>query len=160
MACALGRCRPVGSRLDTAWTALPAAPGFVPFVDALVNRIVIGEARSPSAEGAPRVEFRTRGADTIGATVFGPDARESDLTPATTALATTALGGKDRVEVRSAARLSGERFSGHAAPTSAACCSCWPCCWLVRSWESRPEPADAARLPTSISSASFPRHAR
>jgi len=102
----------LGSRLDTAWTALPAAPGFVPFVDALVNRIVMGEAAVASAEGAPRVEFRTRGADTIGATVFGPDARESDLTPTTTALATSALGGKDRVEVLSAERLAGERFSG------------------------------------------------
>src|SRR5207237_3540799 len=69
----------LGSRLDTAWTALPAAPGFVPFVDALVNRIVMGEAEVASAEGPPRVEFRTRGTDTIGATVFGPDARESDL---------------------------------------------------------------------------------
>ncbi len=102
----------LGSRLDTAWTALPAAPGFVPFVDALVNRIVIGEVAVASAEGAPRVEFRTRGADTIGATVFGPDARESDLTPATAALAISALGGKDRVEVLSADRLAGERFSG------------------------------------------------
>jgi hypothetical protein len=102
----------LGSRLDTAWTALPAAPAFVPFVDALVNRIVIGEAAVASAEGAPRVEFRTRGADTIGATVFGPDARESDLTPATTALATSALGGKDRAEVLSADGLAGERFSG------------------------------------------------
>jgi len=102
----------LGSRLDTAWTALPAAPGFVPFVDALVNRIVMGEAAVASAEGAPHVEFRTRGADTIGATVFGADARESDLTPATTALATSALGGKDRVEVLSAERLAGERFSG------------------------------------------------
>src|SRR5207237_615350 len=34
----------VGSRLDTAWTALPAAPAFVPFVDALVNRLARGEA--------------------------------------------------------------------------------------------------------------------
>jgi hypothetical protein len=102
----------LGSRLDTAWTALPAAPGFVPFVDALVNRIVIGEAAVASAEGAPRVEFRMRGTDTIGATVFGPDARESDLTPATTALATSALGGKDRAQVLSAERLAGERFSG------------------------------------------------
>jgi aerotolerance regulator-like protein len=102
----------LGSRLDTAWTALPAAPGFVPFVDALVNRIVIGEAAVASAEGAPHVEFRTRGADTIGATVFGPDARESDLSPATPALATSALGGKDRAEVLSAERFAGERFSG------------------------------------------------
>jgi len=102
----------LGSRLDTAWTALPATPGFVPFIDALVNRIVIGEAEVASAEGAPRVEFRTRGTDTIGATVFGPDARESDLTPASTALVTAALGGKDRTSVLSADRLAAEGFSG------------------------------------------------
>ena len=102
----------LGSRLDTTWTALPAAPGFVPFVDALVNRIVIGEAKVAAAEGAPRVEFRTRGTDTIGATVFGPDPRESDLTPATTALVTTALGGRDRTVVLGADRFAAEGFSG------------------------------------------------
>ena len=102
----------LGSRLDTAWTALPATPGFVPFIDALVNRIVIGEAEVASAEGAPRVEFRTRGTDTIGATVFGPDARESDLTPASTALVTAALGGKDRTSVLSLDRFAAEGFSG------------------------------------------------
>lgn len=102
----------LGSRLDTAWTALPTAPGFVPFVDALVNRIVMGEAEVAAAEGAPHVEFRTRGTDTIGATVFGPDARESDLTPATAALVTAALGGKDRTSVLSAARFAVEGFSG------------------------------------------------
>ncbi len=102
----------LGSRLDTAWTALPATPGFVPFIDALVNRIVIGEAEVASAEGAPRVEFRSRGTDTIGARVFGPDARESDLTPASTALVTAALGGKDRTSVLSADRLVAEGFSG------------------------------------------------
>jgi len=41
----------LGSRLDTTWTQLPAAPGFVPFVDALVNRIVMGEANVAAAEG-------------------------------------------------------------------------------------------------------------
>jgi hypothetical protein len=102
----------LGSRLDTAWTALPAAPGFVPFVDAIVNRIVMGEADVAAAEGAPRVEFRTRGTDTIGATVFGPDARESDLTPATAPLAMAALGGKERTEVLAADRFAAERFSG------------------------------------------------
>jgi len=102
----------LGSRLDTAWTALPAAPGFVPFVDALVNRIVMGEAEVAAAEGAPRVEFRTRGADTMGATVFGPDPRESDLTPATPTLVTAALGGKDRAAVLNADRFAAERFSG------------------------------------------------
>jgi hypothetical protein len=102
----------LGSRLDTAWTALPAAPGFVPFVDALVNRIVAGEAEVTSAEGAARVEFRTRGTDTVGATVYGPDARESDLTPATGALAIAALGGKDRTEVLDADHFAAERFSG------------------------------------------------
>jgi hypothetical protein len=102
----------LGSRLDTAWTALPATPGFVPFVDALVNRIVMGEAEVAASEGAPHVEFRTRGTDTIGATVFGPDARESDLTPATAALVSAALGGKDRTSVLSADRFAAEGFSG------------------------------------------------
>jgi len=98
----------LGSRLDTAWTALPAAPGFVPFIDALVNRIVVGEADVTALEGAPRVEFRTRGADTIGATVYGPDGRESDLTPASASLATDALGG---AEVLDAEHFAAERFS-------------------------------------------------
>jgi hypothetical protein len=101
----------LGSRLDTTWTALPATPGFVPFVDALVNRIVVGETQVATREGAPRVEFQTRGVDTIGATVFGPDARESDLTPAATSRAIAALGGS-RVSVLSADRLAAERFSG------------------------------------------------
>src|SRR5206468_193363 len=43
----------LGSRLDTAWTALPAAPAFVPFLDALVNRVARGEAPISEAEGAP-----------------------------------------------------------------------------------------------------------
>jgi hypothetical protein len=102
----------LASRLDTAWTALPASPGFVPFVDALVNRIVAGEAEVDQSEGEPRVEFRTRGADTIAATVYGPDARESDLTPVTPANATAALGGGNRVEVLDGERFVGERFSG------------------------------------------------
>lgn len=102
----------LGSRLDTAWTALPASPGFVPFVDALVNRIVAGEAEVDYAEGAPRVEFGTRGTDTLSATVYGLDARESDLTPATPAAASTALGGRDRVEILEADRFAAERFSG------------------------------------------------
>jgi hypothetical protein len=102
----------LGSRLDTAWTALPASPGFVPFLDALVNRIVAGEAEVGIAEGAPRVEFRTRGVDTVGATVYGPDARESDLTPSVTARARVALGGTDRVDILTADRFAGARFSG------------------------------------------------
>jgi len=102
----------LASRLDTAWTALPASPGFVPFVDALVNRIVAGEAEVDQAEGEPRVEFRTRGADTIAATAYGPDARESDLTPATPANATAALGGRDHVEVLDGERFAAARFSG------------------------------------------------
>jgi aerotolerance regulator-like protein len=82
----------LGSRLDTAWTALPAAPAFVPFVDALVNRLARGEAPVTEVEGAPRVEFRTRGADTIGAIISGLDPRESDLTPASPALVREVLG--------------------------------------------------------------------
>jgi hypothetical protein len=102
----------LGSRLDTAWTVLPATPAFVPFIDALANRIVRGEADVTTAEGAPRVEFRRRGADTTGATVFGPDPRESDLTPAPTSLGETAFGGADRVEVLSDTEFASERFSG------------------------------------------------
>jgi hypothetical protein len=82
----------LGSRLDTAWTSLPATTGFVPFVDALVNQVVRGEEPARMAEGAVGVEFQIRGADTVGATVSGPDPRESDLTPATPDLAQRALG--------------------------------------------------------------------
>src|SRR5256885_641243 len=99
---------PISSRLDTAWTALPATPGFVPFMDALVNRIVAGEADVATAEGAPRVEFRLRGADTVGATVFGPDPRGSDLPPAPRALPVVALGGNDRAVLLSDARVAAE----------------------------------------------------
>jgi len=102
----------LGSRLDTAWTVLPATPAFVPFIDALSNRIVRGEADVTTAEGAPRVEFRRRGADTTGATVFGPDPRESDMTPAPKSLGETALGGEDRVEVLGDAEFASARFSG------------------------------------------------
>src|SRR5204862_221685 len=98
----------VGSRLDTAWTALPAAPAFVPFVDALVNRLARGEAPVSEVEGAPGVEFRTRGADTVGAIVSGPDARESDLTPAPATLVRDQLGA----EVLDAAALDAARFAG------------------------------------------------
>ena len=102
----------LGSRLDTAWTVLPATPGFVPLVDALANRVARGEADVTTAEGAPRVDFRLVGADTVGATVFGPDRRESDLTPAPAALAIAALGGGDRVDVLSDAAFAAERFTG------------------------------------------------
>jgi aerotolerance regulator-like protein len=98
----------IGSRLDTAWTALPATPGFVPFVDALVNRLVRGEALVTEAEGAPRVDFRTRGADTLGATVLGPDPRESDLTPAPRGLVRDVLGA----EVLDDAAFAAARFAG------------------------------------------------
>ncbi len=100
----------LGSRLDTAWTALPAAPGFVPFVDALVNHLARDEASVSEAEGLPRVEFRTRGADTVGATVFGLDPRESDLTPAPPALARDVLGAELVDDVGFAAA----RFAGGA----------------------------------------------
>jgi Aerotolerance regulator N-terminal len=98
----------LGSRLDTAWTALPAAPGFVPFVDVLVNRLARGEAAVTSAEGAPHVEFEIRGADTVAATVFGPDPRESDLTPASVTAVQDALGA----EVLDSAGLAAARFAG------------------------------------------------
>jgi len=98
----------LGSRLDTAWTALPATPAFVPFVDALVNRLARGEAPVSEVEGDPRVAFRTRGADTIGATVYGLDPRESDLTPAPAALVRDVLGA----EVLDATAFAAARFAG------------------------------------------------
>jgi hypothetical protein len=100
----------LGSRLDTAWTALPAAPGFVPFVDALVNHLARDEAAVSEAEGLPRVEFRIRGADTVGATVFGLDPRESDLTPAPPALAREVLDA----ELVDDAGFAAARFAGGA----------------------------------------------
>jgi len=98
----------LGSRLDTAWTALPAAPAFVPFVDALVNRLTRGEADVVQREGAPRVDFRLRGADTVGATVYGPDPRESDLTPAGRDVTRRALGA----EVLDERAFAAARFAG------------------------------------------------
>ena len=106
----------LGSRLDTAWTALPATPGFVPFIDALVNRLARGTAPADTAEGPPGVAFRLRGADTIGATVFGPDPRESDLTRATPAAVTRALGSTPLAS----ARFAAARFAGtHRVDASA-----------------------------------------
>jgi aerotolerance regulator-like protein/VWA domain-containing protein len=44
----------LGSRLEPEWTALPLSAGFVPLVDALVNRLARGEQASISASpGAP-----------------------------------------------------------------------------------------------------------
>jgi hypothetical protein len=41
----------LGSRLDPAWTDLPVTAGFMPFMDALVNRLARGEVSL--ADGAP-----------------------------------------------------------------------------------------------------------
>jgi hypothetical protein len=97
----------VGSRLDTAWTALPRATAFVPFVDALINRVARGERPVRAAEGAARVVFDARGADTVGATVFGADPRESDLSPAPADLVQQTLGAP----ALDAARFAAARFS-------------------------------------------------
>jgi hypothetical protein len=93
-AVAAGEIVLLGSRLDTAWTALPTAPAFVPFLDALVNRFARGETVVEEREGPVRVAFRTIGADTVGATVYGPDPRESDLTPAEPGRIRSALGAE------------------------------------------------------------------
>lgn len=84
----------VGSRFDTTWTTLPTMPAFVPLIDALVNRFARGESPVMEREGAARVEFERLGPDTVGAIVFGPDARESDLTPADPTLVRRALGAE------------------------------------------------------------------
>lgn len=93
-AVAAGEIVLLGSRLDTAWTALPTAPAFVPFLDALVNRFARGESVVEQREGPVRVAFRTVGADTVGAIVYGPDPRESDLTPAEPGHIRSALGAE------------------------------------------------------------------
>jgi hypothetical protein len=98
----------LGSRLDTAWTALPATTGFIPFVDGLVNHLVRGTTPALNAEGPVGVDFSVRGADTVGATVFGPDPRESDLTRATPELVERALGASPLP----AARFAAARFAG------------------------------------------------
>jgi hypothetical protein len=41
----------LGSRLDPEWTELPVSPGFMPFMDALLNRLARGEVSL--AEGSP-----------------------------------------------------------------------------------------------------------
>jgi hypothetical protein len=41
----------LGSRLDPAWTDLPVAAGFMPFMDALLNRLARGEVALP--QGSP-----------------------------------------------------------------------------------------------------------
>lgn len=107
----------LGSRLDTAWTALPTSPVFVPFLDALVNRFVRGETPLAEREGVPRVAFDTVGPDTVGATVYGPDPRESDLTPADRGQVRTALGA----EVVSGDEFGSAAFAGtrHADLTAA-----------------------------------------
>ena len=84
----------IGSALDTAWTTLPATPSFVPFMDALVNVLAQGEAPVSDTTGAPGIQFRTNGKDTVGALVLGPDSRESDLTPATASMFSRALGAE------------------------------------------------------------------
>jgi hypothetical protein len=44
----------LGSRLDPAWTALPLAAGFIPFLDRLVNRVARGElAMAGGVAGEP-----------------------------------------------------------------------------------------------------------
>jgi len=97
----------VGSRLDTAWTDLPRRVAFVPFVDALVNRLVRGETPVEWMEGRPRIEFRVRGLDTVGAKVYGLDPRVSDLTAATAEEA-RGLGGM----VLPAAQFAAASFAG------------------------------------------------
>ncbi len=107
-AVAVGGVVLLGSRLDTTWTALPATPAFVPFVDALVNRFVRGEAPVAEREGAPRAAFTTVGRDTVSATVFGPDARESDLAAADPDLVRAALGA----EVLASDEFAAAAFAG------------------------------------------------
>jgi hypothetical protein len=103
----------LGSRLDTAWTALPATPAFVPFLDALVNRVARGEDPVRSVEGPVGARYERLGADTVGVTVAGPDPRESDLSPADVRVVRTVLGADEVLDEPGldAARFAGSRRS-------------------------------------------------
>jgi hypothetical protein len=80
----------------------------VPLLDALVNRFVRGEAPIATAEGAPRVAFALQGPDTVGATIFSPDARESDLTTAEPDVVAAAIGALES----DAGELADATFTG------------------------------------------------
>jgi hypothetical protein len=100
----------LASRLDTAWTALPATPAFVPFLDRLVNGAARGERPVRTQDGNAGVAFEVRGADTVGAVVSGPDPRESDLTPAAPDVVERAIGAPALADARFArARFGGGR---------------------------------------------------
>jgi hypothetical protein len=100
----------LASRLDTAWTALPATPAFVPFLDRLANGAARGERPVRTKHGNAGVAFEVRGADTVGAVVSGPDPRESDLTPAAPDVVERAIGAPALADARFArARFGGGR---------------------------------------------------
>ncbi len=65
-----GRVVLLGSRLDTSWTDLPLSAPFVPFVDALANRLVSGDLALLDAAPGDRVLLP----DAVDAVAFG-DAR-------------------------------------------------------------------------------------
>jgi len=82
--------------------------------------------------------------------------------PATTALVTAALGGKDRTSVLSADRFGGRgllRYAG-APDATGILLAFSPWCLPPRSWESRPGRADAASTFCSRGSTTFPPRAR
>jgi len=100
----------LGSRLDTAWTALPTSPAFVPFLERVVRLAARGERAVQAVPGAPAVRFDVRGRDTIGATVSALDPRESDLTAADPVAVRRALGTAPLGErAFGAARFGGAR---------------------------------------------------
>lgn len=102
----------LASALDTAWTALPATPAFVPFLDELVNGLAPGVSAVTDTVGVPDVEYRRNGRDTTGVVVAGPDPRESDLTPAAPATLAAALGAD--AGSLSAAAFVDAAFTGNA----------------------------------------------
>jgi hypothetical protein len=55
----------LGSRLDPDWTGLPLAAGFLPFVDALVNRAARGELISLDASPGDRVALPDRVSEVV-----------------------------------------------------------------------------------------------
>ena len=100
----------IGSAFDTGWTALPRLPAFVPLVDELANSVAGGGTGVTYTVGDEGIAFRVAGGDTTGAVVRGPDFRESDLTPAPSAVLGRALGA----EVVSASAFPSAVFAGAA----------------------------------------------
>jgi len=88
----------------------------------VVNRLARGEAPITEVEGSAGVEFRTRGADTIGAIVSG-STRGNPISPPHRRRSCTTCWR----DVLDEAAFAAARFAERAAATAADCSLCWRC---------------------------------